>query len=93
MTTEPDWLLWAREIQATAQIGLTFCKDPYDIERYNALRALAARILAAHTATPADRKTMEATAMALAAAMVSDLTHPDLPGLCWSLTASFIDRL
>ena len=55
MTSEPDWLLWAREIQATAQTGLAFCKDPYDIERYHALRALAARILAAHTAAPADR--------------------------------------
>lgn len=55
MTAEPDWLLWAREIQATAQTGLAFCKDPYDIERYQALRGLAARILAAHTAMPAAR--------------------------------------
>lgn len=55
MTAEPDWLLWAREIQAIAQTGMAFCKDPYDIERYQALRALAARILAARTATEADR--------------------------------------
>jgi ADP-ribose pyrophosphatase YjhB (NUDIX family) len=55
MTTEPGWLTWAREIQATAQTGLAFCRDPYDIERYQALRALAVRILAAHTATPTDR--------------------------------------
>ena len=40
--SDPDWLIWAREIQATAQTGLAFCKDPYDIERYHALRALAA---------------------------------------------------
>ncbi len=53
MTAEPDWLVWAREIQATAQSGLAFSKDPYDIERYHALRALAARVMAAHTATPA----------------------------------------
>jgi ADP-ribose pyrophosphatase YjhB (NUDIX family) len=46
---EPDWLLWAREIQATAQSGLAFTKDPYDIERYRALTALAARMLAART--------------------------------------------
>jgi ADP-ribose pyrophosphatase YjhB (NUDIX family) len=44
---EPDWLLWAREVQATAQTGLAFTKDPYDRERYEALRALAARMLAA----------------------------------------------
>jgi ADP-ribose pyrophosphatase YjhB (NUDIX family) len=55
MSAEPDWLLWAREIQATAQTGLAFCKDPYDIERYNALRALAVRMLAARTAAPTDR--------------------------------------
>ncbi len=49
MTDEPDWLLWAREIQATAQTGLAFTKDPYDAERYLALRRLAVRILAAHS--------------------------------------------
>jgi ADP-ribose pyrophosphatase YjhB (NUDIX family) len=48
MSTEPDWLIGA-------QTGLAFCENPYDIERYHALRALAARILAAHTATQADR--------------------------------------
>ena len=49
MSAEPDWLLWAREIQATAQTGLAFTKDPYDVERYHALRDLSVRILASHT--------------------------------------------
>ncbi len=49
MSTEPAWLTWAREIQATAQTGLAFTKDPYDVERYHALRDLSVRILAAHT--------------------------------------------
>ncbi|MCQ8239976.1 NUDIX hydrolase [Rhizosaccharibacter radicis] len=44
--TEPEWLLWAREIQATAQSGLAFTRDPYDRERYEALTALAARMMA-----------------------------------------------
>ena len=44
---EPDWLLWAREIQAVAQSGLAFTRDPYDVERYQALTALAARMMAA----------------------------------------------
>ncbi len=44
--TEPDWIAWAREVQATAQIGLTFCQNPYDRERYEALRSLAARVMA-----------------------------------------------
>ncbi len=49
MSDEPDWLVWARELQATAQTGLAFTKDPYDAERYQALRALSVRIMAAHT--------------------------------------------
>ncbi|HET9018458.1 MAG TPA: NUDIX hydrolase N-terminal domain-containing protein, partial [Acetobacteraceae bacterium] len=44
--TEPDWLAWAREMQAIAQSGLTFTRDPYDRERYEQLRALAARAMA-----------------------------------------------
>jgi ADP-ribose pyrophosphatase YjhB (NUDIX family) len=53
--TEPDWLLWAREIQAIAQTGLEFTRDPYDRERYDMLRGLAARMMAARTATPGER--------------------------------------
>ena len=49
MTSDPDWLVWAREIQAIAQTGLAFGKDPYDLERFHALGRLAARIMAAHT--------------------------------------------
>ena len=43
---EPGWLMWARELQAIAQTGLEFARDPYDRERYIAVRALAARIMA-----------------------------------------------
>ncbi len=45
-TDEPDWLIQAREVQAIAQVGLAFTRDPYDRERYEALRALAARMMA-----------------------------------------------
>jgi ADP-ribose pyrophosphatase YjhB (NUDIX family) len=45
----PIWLSWARELQAIAQTGLTFVKDPYDRQRYEAVRSLAARILAEHS--------------------------------------------
>lgn len=55
MATEPDWLIWTRELQALAQTGLAFGANPYDRERYEALRALASRMMAAQTATPADR--------------------------------------
>ena len=52
---DPDWLLWAREIQAIAQTGLAFSKDPYDLDRFAALRRLAARIMADHTAAAPER--------------------------------------
>jgi ADP-ribose pyrophosphatase YjhB (NUDIX family) len=47
---DPDWLIWGREVQAIAQTGLAFSKDPYDLQRYGALRHLAARIMAQHSA-------------------------------------------
>jgi ADP-ribose pyrophosphatase YjhB (NUDIX family) len=42
-------------LQAIAQIGLTFCRDPYDRERYEAMRRLAARMFAARTDAPVER--------------------------------------
>jgi ADP-ribose pyrophosphatase YjhB (NUDIX family) len=53
--SEPEWLVWAREMQGIAQSGLTFTKDHYDRDRYEQLRALAARIMAAHSGTDARR--------------------------------------
>jgi ADP-ribose pyrophosphatase YjhB (NUDIX family) len=43
------WLEWAKKIQAISQSGITFSKDPYDIERYNELRNLSAEIIAEYT--------------------------------------------
>jgi ADP-ribose pyrophosphatase YjhB (NUDIX family) len=43
---EPAWLLWARELQAIAQTGLTFCRDEYDLDRYRRLRSIAAEMFA-----------------------------------------------
>jgi len=53
--SEPVWLVWAREIQAIAQSGLTFTADPYDRDRYQQLRALAARMMATQCDTPLER--------------------------------------
>jgi len=46
MADEPRWLTLARELQALAQTGLTFTKDPYDRQRYERVRELAALIMA-----------------------------------------------
>jgi len=43
----PKWLDWATRLQAIAQTGLTFAHDPYDVERYEALREIAAEMLSA----------------------------------------------
>lgn len=43
------WLTWCSRLQALAQTGLAFAQDPYDIERYRALREIAAEMLAAGT--------------------------------------------
>jgi ADP-ribose pyrophosphatase YjhB (NUDIX family) len=45
--TGPDWLLWARELAALAQTGLSFAADPFDRARYERVRAVAAQMLAA----------------------------------------------
>lgn len=52
---QPTWLTWARELQAIAQTGLTYCRDPFDRQRYEQIRDLAAQIFAGHTDTPIDR--------------------------------------
>lgn len=38
------WLEWLRRLQAVAQNGLTYAKDPFDVERYEAIRQIAAEI-------------------------------------------------
>jgi len=55
---EPVWLVWARELQAIAQTGLTFATNGYDRERYTAIRSLAAQIMA--TQSDADFGRVEA---------------------------------
>jgi ADP-ribose pyrophosphatase YjhB (NUDIX family) len=47
---QPELLQWAQRLQAIAQNGLTFSKDPFDVERFNQVRQIAAEILAAGSA-------------------------------------------
>ena len=55
MGAEPDWLIWTRELQALAQTGLAFSTNPYDRARYEMLRELASRMMAAQTASEVGR--------------------------------------
>jgi ADP-ribose pyrophosphatase YjhB (NUDIX family) len=52
---EPQWLLWARELQAIAQTGLSFSTNDYDLDRYKRLRAIAVEMLAVGSNTPLER--------------------------------------
>lgn len=47
--SEPTWLPWARRLQAVAQAGLTYARDPVEIARYTEVRAVAAEITARHS--------------------------------------------
>ena len=50
-----QWLDFAMRIQSIAQAGLTYGKDPYDQERYEILRQIAAEMMAAKTDVSAER--------------------------------------
>lgn len=45
----PQWLEWAREIQALCQTGLAFSTGQYDVQRYRRLMEIAAEIISRHT--------------------------------------------
>ncbi|PLQ00825.1 NUDIX hydrolase [Cupriavidus pauculus] len=44
--TENEWLTYAKRLQASALTGLAYCKDPYDIERFQEIRGIADEMLA-----------------------------------------------
>lgn len=60
-TMQPEWMRWARALQAIAQSGLRYAEDPsfngdqFDVERYRQVRQVAAEMMAAGTDIPLDR--------------------------------------
>ena len=46
---DPVWLRWAKELAAIAQNGLAFTENAYDIERYEAVRRIAAEMMSAQS--------------------------------------------
>jgi ADP-ribose pyrophosphatase YjhB (NUDIX family) len=49
MTELPQWLIWAQKLDALAQAGLTFTKNPFDIERYHKIRELSSEIISTYS--------------------------------------------
>jgi ADP-ribose pyrophosphatase YjhB (NUDIX family) len=45
----PDWLKWAREIQAISQTGLHFAENHYQEERFSRLLEISAEIISTHS--------------------------------------------
>jgi ADP-ribose pyrophosphatase YjhB (NUDIX family) len=43
---DPGWLENARRLQAIAQTGIAFAKDPFDLERYEEVARIALKLLA-----------------------------------------------
>ena len=49
MNEKEQWLKWAMELQSLSQSALYWCKDPYDIERFQRIREISAEMMAAKT--------------------------------------------
>ncbi|MBO1001052.1 NUDIX hydrolase [Bacillus sp. SD075] len=46
---DPKWLEWAKRLQSIAQVGLTYSKDVYDLERFELVRNISVEILSHQT--------------------------------------------
>jgi ADP-ribose pyrophosphatase YjhB (NUDIX family) len=46
---------WVKRLQAIAQSGLTYAEDPYDVERYEQVRRIAAEMAASRSGASVDR--------------------------------------
>lgn len=57
MVTENQWLDWAIELQSLAQAGLFYGKDPFDKERYQRIREIAAEMIAQSFQLPLEKVT------------------------------------
>lgn len=51
------WIDWARELQFLAQAGLAYSKDPYDVERFQRIREIAAEMVSHQTDIPLSKVT------------------------------------
>jgi ADP-ribose pyrophosphatase YjhB (NUDIX family) len=49
--TNPKWLEWAQNLQALAQSGLTYSPNPFDLQRYEEIREIAAEMISTYSET------------------------------------------
>lgn len=55
MEKNEPWLAWAVELQALAQAGLHYGRDPFDRERYQRVREIAAEMIAQKSGIPPEK--------------------------------------
>ena len=53
--TVPQWLSWARELQAIAQTSLHYVENDYQRQRFQRILELSAEITQAYTHLPAEQ--------------------------------------
>ena len=46
---EPQWLTIAKQLQVISQAGITYSKDPFDLDRFEQVQRISAEIVATHT--------------------------------------------
>lgn len=55
MEKNEKWLQWAVELQSLAQAGLYYCKDKYELERYERIRAISAEMISYQSEMPLEK--------------------------------------
>ncbi len=55
MEKNEKWLQWAVELQSLAQAGLFYCKDNYDLERYERIREISAEMISYQSEIPLEK--------------------------------------
>ena len=46
------WLHWAKDLQFLSQSALAYCKDSFDIERFEHIRDISAEIISLYSGLP-----------------------------------------
>ena len=54
MGRENQWLEWAKELQFLSQCALAYCRDKYDIERFERIREISAEMAASIADMPVE---------------------------------------
>ncbi len=55
MDKNEKWLQWAVELQSLAQAGLFYCKDKYELERYERIREISAEMISYQSEIPLEK--------------------------------------